>query len=79
MGCCDDVRRVAYFYIDGTLGASKAEYVTSHLSECRDCDSRFRLHRSIRNFICKRLSGAPAPESLRSRILSLCRSAQPQA
>lgn len=77
MGCCDDVRRVAYFYLDGTLGPNKEQFVKSHLVECPDCDQRVGLHKRIRNFLRARLT-AHAPDSLRQRILNLCREARPE-
>lgn len=78
MGCCDDVRRVAQFYIDGTLGSDRNEYVKSHLSECHDCGDRVIFHQRIRAFLQRRLC-AKAPDSLRNRILRICRSPQTEA
>lgn len=65
---CDDVRRVMYFYLDGTLSGSKTEVLLHHLHDCVDCERRIDVHRRIRSFVKKRLQPVPAPPGLRERI-----------
>ena len=72
---CDDVKRVAYFYIDGKLGRNKNSAFSSHLSECPDCEARVTVHRRLRSFIRSRLSACCAPEKLRLKIRDIFRSA----
>lgn len=65
---CDDVKRVMYFFLDGSLGDQKRHAVEIHVSDCPDCEVRIILHRKMRTFIRKRLSPVPAPETLRMRL-----------
>ena len=68
---CDDVRRVAYFYIDGKLGKNKDSDLSSHLSECPDCEARITVHRRIRSFLKRRLNAFCAPEHLRDKVRAI--------
>jgi anti-sigma factor (TIGR02949 family) len=65
---CDDVRRVVYFFLDGSLADSKKQDLSSHVSVCPDCDQRITLHRRLRNFVRRRLSPIAAPERLKLRV-----------
>jgi mycothiol system anti-sigma-R factor len=65
---CDDVKRVAYFFLDGKLGESKQNDFKTHVSICPDCEQRVSIHRRLRLFICKRLSRDSAPQRLRQRL-----------
>lgn len=65
---CDDVRRVAYFFLDGTLGESKRVDFESHLEDCGDCEARVIFHRSVRKFLKRRLRPIAAPPALRARV-----------
>lgn len=65
---CDDVKRIAYFFLDGKLGKNRNDDFQSHLRECDDCDYRVIVHRRIRVFLKKRLSSKLAPEHLRAKI-----------
>jgi mycothiol system anti-sigma-R factor len=65
---CDDVRRVAYFFLDGALGNSKREDLELHLRECENCDQRVRVHQRIRTFLSARLPRMTAPPSLKERL-----------
>ena len=65
---CDDVRRVAYFFLDGTLGDSKKAAIERHLEMCDDCDTRIRFHHRMRLFLRRRLSRVDAPASFRERL-----------
>lgn len=73
---CDDVRRVAYFFLDGALGDSKRVDFERHLSDCPDCDNRVRFHEQIRRFLRKRLARVNAPARLRERVGSVLQGAQ---
>ena len=66
---CDDVKRVAYFFLDGKLGEGKQKDFKSHMSICPDCEQRVSIHRRLRGFIAKRLGrGDSAPIRLRQRL-----------
>lgn len=65
---CDDVKRIAYFFLDEQLGDAKKLDVRKHLDECKDCDDRLTIHRRIRSFLKRRLARFSAPEQLRSRL-----------
>lgn len=65
---CDDVKRIAYFFLDGKLGKNRNDDFQTHLRECDDCDYRIIVHRRIRLFLKKRLGAKLAPERLRAKI-----------
>jgi len=65
---CDDVRRVVYFFLDGSMGDRKQSEFRSHLDDCPDCETRTAAHRRLREFIRKRLSPIGAPEHLKIRL-----------
>lgn len=65
---CDDVKRVAYFFLDGTLDAKKRKDVSKHLHLCPDCEARTTIHKRIRLFLKKRLSRLTAPVRLKTRL-----------
>lgn len=67
---CDDVRRIAYFFLDGQLETTKQGDIEGHLHQCPDCDCRMTIHRRLRAFIRARLRSIPAPSDLRERIHS---------
>ncbi len=65
---CKDVRRVVYFFLDGSLGDQKLIEFQSHLQVCRSCDDRTSWHRRMRDFIRRRLSRISAPEHFKVRL-----------
>lgn len=65
---CDDVRRVAYFFLDGTLGKTKRAAFERHLGLCGDCETRVRFHDRMRGFLRRRLSRVAAPPAFRERL-----------
>lgn len=65
---CDDVRRVVYFFLDGSMGDLKQQDLKKHVNLCPDCESRVRLQRRLRDFVIRRLSRDEAPERLRNRL-----------
>ena len=67
---CNDVKRIAYFYLDGTLGEQRKSDVQAHLNDCSDCDGRMKFHQRVRCFVQKRMR-AVAPEGLKQRITGL--------
>lgn len=73
---CDDVKRVLYFFLDGSLGDSKRQHIEIHLIDCPDCIIRITIQRRLRGFIRKRLAPLPAPETLRVRVVQSLRMAQ---
>ena len=65
---CDDVKRVMYFFLDGSVGDQKRHAIEIHVSNCPDCEIRVVVQRKLRSFIRKRLSPVSAPETLRIRL-----------
>lgn len=66
---CDEVKRVIYFFLDGTLGDSKRQAVDTHLSLCPDCEKRTAINRRLRGFVQKRLARLTASEQLKTRLV----------
>ena len=65
---CREVKRFAYFFLDGTLDAKQKRDFTKHLKLCPDCETRTTIHRRFRNFIRKRLARLTAPSRLKQRL-----------
>ena len=65
---CDDVKRVVYFFLDGSLSERRKHDVEIHVSICPDCDTRITVQRRLRSFFRSRLSRVSAPEHLRIRV-----------
>lgn len=65
---CSDVKRMSYFFLDGSLGQQKLLEFTVHIEVCRDCDDRVSLQRRLRDFVRRRLTPMRAPDSLRIRV-----------
>lgn len=65
---CDDVKRVVYFFLDGSLGHQKQHAFEIHLINCPDCEIRITIQRKLRSFVRQRLSPVAAPETLRIRL-----------
>lgn len=65
---CDDVKRVVYFFLDGSLGNHKQRDIEIHLKNCSDCEIRIVVQRKLRSFVRKRLSRVSAPDTLRVRL-----------
>ncbi|HEU4520689.1 MAG TPA: zf-HC2 domain-containing protein [Thermoanaerobaculia bacterium] len=67
---CRDVKRVVYFFLDGSLGDSKKKDFDSHLRLCPDCDSRLKFHQRLRQFLRRRVErlSMSAPDHLKTRL-----------
>jgi len=65
---CREVKRVAYFFLDGTLDAKRKRDFNKHLKLCSDCETRTAIHRRIRLFVQKRLARLVAPTRLKQRL-----------
>ena len=65
---CGDVKKVVYFFLDGSLASEKKEDVQSHLNLCPDCERRADIHRRMRDFVKRKLTVDSAPARLRSRL-----------
>lgn len=65
---CDDVKRVVYFFLDGSLAEPKQHDFTAHIKLCPDCERRTKIHQRLRLFIIKRLTRDSAPERLKQRL-----------
>ena len=66
---CRDVRRVVYFFLDGSLGKNKQTDFDSHLRLCPDCDSRTKFHKRLRDLFRSRVERVSAPERLKTRLV----------
>jgi anti-sigma factor (TIGR02949 family) len=73
---CDDVKRVIYFFLDGSLGDQKRQSIEIHLHDCPDCETRIIIHQRLRGFLRRRLAPVAAPEALRVRVVQSLRAAQ---
>ena len=65
---CRDVKRVIYFFLDGSLAEGKQKDVDSHLRLCPDCESRTKLHPRLRQFFKNRVERLSAPDRLKTRL-----------
>ena len=65
---CDDVKRVVYFFLDGSLTESSQQELRIHLTICPECDHRTAIHKRLRTFVQKRLAQVNAPDHLKKRL-----------
>ena len=65
---CKDVKRVVYFFLDGSLTGPAIVDVRSHLTSCPDCEARTRISGRLRILFQKRMERICAPDRLRIRL-----------
>ena len=67
---CNDVKRVVYFFLDGSLGDKKKKDFSNHVNLCHDCEARMKIHKLLRNFLHDRFDrlAVDAPERLKKRL-----------
>ena len=65
---CDDVKRVVYFFLDGTLGDRRKHDLDEHVHLCIDCQKRLSVHRRLRAFVQRRLERVCAPDRFKTRL-----------
>ena len=65
---CDDVKRVLYFFLDGSLGERKQTDLKTHISICPECERREAIQRRLREFVQRRLARIEAPDRLKARL-----------
>lgn len=65
---CDDVKKVVYFFLDGSMAERKQQDFQSHLTLCPECERRTQMHRRMRDFIKRKLTVDSAPARLKSRL-----------
>ncbi|HEX7154923.1 MAG TPA: zf-HC2 domain-containing protein [Thermoanaerobaculia bacterium] len=65
---CNEVKRVVYFFLDGSVSDSKKQALARHFDDCPDCDARMRIQKRIRDFVHRRLSPVTAPDKLKIRL-----------
>jgi mycothiol system anti-sigma-R factor len=65
---CEDVKRVVYFFLDGTLDQGHLDDFRHHLDLCPECEARTTFHRRVRVFLQKRLTPVSAPDRLKQRL-----------
>lgn len=73
---CDDVKRIAYFFLDGQVAERKQQDIQGHLNACPSCDGRLTFHRRMREFLRRRLRRLAAPGALRERIQTALQSSR---
>lgn len=73
MVCCDDLKRNAYFYLDGELEEEQGKAFQIHLQACPPCTHRILIHLRFRTLIRHRLTVMAAPDQLRQRIRAAMR------
>lgn len=74
---CEDVRRVVYFFLDGSVSSRKQNDIEIHLVECPGCAERMSVQRRLRSFVRTRLAPMPAPDHLRIRVSQSLRATPP--
>ena len=70
---CHEIRRIAYFYLDGTVGSEKSVTIQTHLEACPECGVRVKIHQRAREVLKVHLGNVTAPLSLRARLSQACR------
>jgi anti-sigma factor RsiW len=65
---CNDVKRVVYFFLDGSLADRKKEDYNSHLNLCPDCEARTKISGRLRNFFRKRMARVSASARFKQRL-----------
>ena len=65
---CDDVKRVLYFFLYGSLAETKKKDFSSHLNLCPDCEARTKISGRLRNFFRKRMARVSAPARFKQRL-----------
>jgi hypothetical protein len=70
---CDDVKRVVYFFLDGSLGQQKLVEFESHIQVCRSCDDRTAVSRKLRSFFRRRLQPEQPSEQFKVRLTQTLR------
>ena len=65
---CEDIKRVIYFFLDGTLGDAKLREISQHIDDCPNCGMRARIQKRLRQFIRRRLAPVSAPERFKVRL-----------
>ncbi|HUP48898.1 MAG TPA: zf-HC2 domain-containing protein [Thermoanaerobaculia bacterium] len=67
---CRDVKRVVYFFLDGSLGERRKHDFDSHLRLCPECHSRMMFHQRLREFFRGRIQrlSLTAPARLKMRL-----------
>lgn len=65
---CSELKHLVYFYLDGTVGSSKADEFRAHVDACEDCARYVSVEERLRRFLRSRLGRRCAPDRLRDRI-----------
>ncbi len=67
---CRDVKRVVYFFLDGSLNGTKRQNFDQHLSHCPECETRLEIQRRLRTFLQSRFArlSTTAPDHLKTRL-----------
>ncbi|MBV9495856.1 MAG: zf-HC2 domain-containing protein [Acidobacteria bacterium] len=62
------MKRVIYFFLDGTIAEPRKRDIDTHLGDCPDCERRANVQRKLREFVHHRLARITAPDHLRTRL-----------
>lgn len=73
---CRDVKRVIYFYLDGSVGEKTYNELVKHFGLCPDCEQRRKIHQRLRDFVRRRIQRIPATERLKVRLTRSIRALQ---
>ena len=65
---CEDVKRVVYFFLDGSLAEPKKQDFNSHLNLCPDCEARTKISGRLRSFFRKRMAKVSASARFKQRL-----------
>jgi hypothetical protein len=65
---CDDVKRVVYFFLDGTLGPQRGRDFHAHVTLCPECAQRIHVQRRLRTFVQNRLERITATDRFKVRL-----------
>ena len=67
---CRDVKRVVYFFLDGSLGEKANREYHNHVVLCPECESRTQFHKRLRTFLQTRFSKLQtvAPDRFKLRL-----------
>ena len=76
---CDDVKRVLYFFLDGSLGERKLKELVSHFDLCPECETRKRIQERLRNFVRERVERLPATDRFKTRLARSLRAVRSEA
>ncbi|HVE64120.1 MAG TPA: mycothiol system anti-sigma-R factor [Mycobacteriales bacterium] len=70
---CAKVIEAVYLYLDGEMDDADCAEVRSHLEDCVPCLREYGLEEDFKRLVARKCGCDPAPEELRSRVLTRLR------